>query len=358
MARDAQAATKLKKLAAICHRMGLVVRLVGEDTAMNYDKSGFASMVICQPDDEIANGLCNLVGIPSARPKRRVEAARECPWGICQRHHPNPIPGLLAGSTHEHQAVTALGAVPQALAKRRLLGHAEKPSSASCEALVLWHAQHRRIGADPIPEFCRRERATNPMVLVRHVPNGTPAQGKTSSLGARGAKSVGLELVAGSEVSGERTLGARPIKERSASASTTTTTRSATKRRRRHEGQAQAEPRQDREGSWRGPRCTVSAKGGHFGAMQLVAKIQARFQVPKGGGRATDPNWTERRLVPLAPETLTRLAGLAKTLRDQKGIVITPLQLAALLLEQAAGQVDGGSAEKLVREHVGHRKSA
>ena len=106
------------------------------------------------------------------------------------------------------------------------------------------------------------------------------------------------------------------------------------------------------------PRGKVSAKGGYFGAMQLVAEIQSRFQVPKGGGRATDPHWTERRLVPLAPETLTRLAAFAKKLRDEQGIVITPLQLAALLLEQAAGQVDGGLAEKLAREHVGHRKSA
>ena len=44
----------------------------------------------------------------------------------------------------------------------------------------------------------------------------------------------------------------------------------------------------------------VSAGGGYFGAMQLLAEIEARFLVPAGGGRATDPRWTERRLVPLA----------------------------------------------------------
>ena len=27
------------------------------------------------------------------------------------------------------------------------------------------------------------------------------------------------------------------------------------------------------------------AKGGHFGAMQLVADVKARFKTPKGGGR-------------------------------------------------------------------------
>ncbi len=46
-------------------------------------------------------------------------------------------------------------------------------------------------------------------------------------------------------------------------------------------------------------RGKVSATGGYFGAMQLVADIQARFRVPSGGGRPTDPTWTERRLLPL-----------------------------------------------------------
>jgi hypothetical protein len=106
------------------------------------------------------------------------------------------------------------------------------------------------------------------------------------------------------------------------------------------------------------PGGKVSAKGGYFGAMQLVAEIQSRFQVPQGGGRATDPQWTERRLVPLAPQTLTRLTQLAKTLHDEQGIVIAPLQLAALLLEHAAGEVDDLGAEKLARQHGGRRKSA
>jgi len=33
----------------------------------------------------------------------------------------------------------------------------------------------------------------------------------------------------------------------------------------------------------------VAATGGYFGAMQLLADIEARFRVPSGGGRPTDP---------------------------------------------------------------------
>jgi hypothetical protein len=105
-------------------------------------------------------------------------------------------------------------------------------------------------------------------------------------------------------------------------------------------------------------RGKVAAKGGHFGAVQLVAEIQSRFLVPQGGGRATDPHWTERRLVPLAPETLSRLSQIAKKLRDEQGIVIAPLQLAGLLLEHATGEVDDLAAERMAREHLIHRKSA
>jgi hypothetical protein len=46
-------------------------------------------------------------------------------------------------------------------------------------------------------------------------------------------------------------------------------------------------------------RGMVAASGGYFGAIQLLADIEARFRVPAGGGRPTDAAWTERRLVPL-----------------------------------------------------------
>ena len=79
-------------------------------------------------------------------------------------------------------------------------------------------------------------------------------------------------------------------------------------------------------------RGKVSATGGgYFGAMQLLADIEARFRVPAGGGRPTDPRWTERRLIPLAPATLKRLEEIMATVREHGGVSIQPMQLAALL---------------------------
>ncbi|MFT5686466.1 MAG: hypothetical protein ACI8RZ_007422 [Myxococcota bacterium] len=95
-------------------------------------------------------------------------------------------------------------------------------------------------------------------------------------------------------------------------------------------------------------RGTVQATGGYFGAAQLVAEVQARFQAPPRGGRSTDPEWTERRLLPLAPETLHRLEQLSKVLGEQ-GVRVTPLQVAALLLERAVGDADDGELAELAR---------
>ena len=96
-------------------------------------------------------------------------------------------------------------------------------------------------------------------------------------------------------------------------------------------------------------RGTVAAPGGYFGALQLLAEIEARFRVPAGGGRATDPGWTERRLVPLAPKTLERLDVLAARVREQSGTRVEPMQLAALLLERAAEELTDDQAGELVR---------
>ncbi len=76
-------------------------------------------------------------------------------------------------------------------------------------------------------------------------------------------------------------------------------------------------------------RGEIKATGGYFGAVQLGAEVAVRFKVPPRGGRATDPSWTQRRLVPLAPNTLKRLEEIAKYLH------VSPLQAAALLLEKA-----------------------
>ena len=77
----------------------------------------------------------------------------------------------------------------------------------------------------------------------------------------------------------------------------------------------------------------VKATGGYFGAMQLSAEVAARFRVPSRGGRATDPSWTERRLIPLSPSTLRRLEELAGRLN------VSPLQVAALLLEKTVDEL-------------------
>ena len=94
-------------------------------------------------------------------------------------------------------------------------------------------------------------------------------------------------------------------------------------------------------------RCgKVSPRAGYFGALQLAAEVAARFRVPEGGGRATDPSWSEQRLVRLSPKTLEQL----ETLADRTHA--SPMQVAALLLERAvqtvvsqdqAGRNNGGS---------------
>lgn len=71
------------------------------------------------------------------------------------------------------------------------------------------------------------------------------------------------------------------------------------------------------------------AAAGHLGAGQLAAEVARRFRVPEGGGRATEPEWTESRLVPLSTKTWQRLEAMASDLN------VTPLQVAAMLLEQA-----------------------
>ncbi len=76
-------------------------------------------------------------------------------------------------------------------------------------------------------------------------------------------------------------------------------------------------------------RGNVSSRGGYFGALQLAAEVTARFRVPGGGGRATDPSWSEQRLVRLSPKTLKQLEELAEQVHA------SPMQVAALLLERS-----------------------
>jgi hypothetical protein len=95
-------------------------------------------------------------------------------------------------------------------------------------------------------------------------------------------------------------------------------------------------------------RGKVVSTGGYFGAMQLLADIEARFRVPVGGGRPTDPGWTERRLLPLAPRTLKKLEEISAKVREH-GMNVEPMQLAALLLEKTTDDLSEDEGENLVR---------
>jgi hypothetical protein len=92
----------------------------------------------------------------------------------------------------------------------------------------------------------------------------------------------------------------------------------------------------------------VIASGGYFGAMQLLADIEARFRVPSGGGRPTNPAWTERRLLPLAPRTVKRLEEIAAKIWEHGGASVAPMQLAALLIEKTTEPLSEHDAGELI----------
>jgi hypothetical protein len=81
-------------------------------------------------------------------------------------------------------------------------------------------------------------------------------------------------------------------------------------------------------------RGRVEAGSGYFGALQVAEEVRRRFRRPLGGGRARDPRWTEKRLLPVRPETLTRLARLADRVSEVVEHRVDPLQVAALLVER------------------------
>ena len=99
-------------------------------------------------------------------------------------------------------------------------------------------------------------------------------------------------------------------------------------------------------------RGAVRSGPGHFGALQLAADVAARFRTPETGGRGTDPTWTEKRLVSLAPATLQRLERVAKDISAQ-GHTVAPLQVAALLLERAVAEIDERGVAELARARTG-----
>ncbi len=96
----------------------------------------------------------------------------------------------------------------------------------------------------------------------------------------------------------------------------------------------------------------LRAGAGYFGAMELVAEVRERLRAPEGGGRATDPTWTERRLLPLKPATLDRLGTIAAKVSQKTGRTVQPLQLAAILVEQATDRLSDEELDALVEQAV------
>jgi hypothetical protein len=80
-------------------------------------------------------------------------------------------------------------------------------------------------------------------------------------------------------------------------------------------------------------RGRVSAESGYFGALELAQEVRRRFKSPASGGRATDPGWTAKRLIPMRPDTLARLQELATEVSRYAKARVEPLQLAALIIE-------------------------
>jgi hypothetical protein len=79
--------------------------------------------------------------------------------------------------------------------------------------------------------------------------------------------------------------------------------------------------------------------------MDKIAKglgTERRGQITSTG---TGPRWTERRLLPLAPQTLKRLEELTAKVRKHGGGNVEPMQLAALLLDKTTKQLSENEAE-------------
>ncbi len=77
--------------------------------------------------------------------------------------------------------------------------------------------------------------------------------------------------------------------------------------------------------------------GGAFGMAKLADLLQQRLEPSQGRrpGRPTDRRWTTRSKVPLSPETEQALAEMAEKISREGKRKVTPMQVAALLLEEA-----------------------
>jgi len=87
-------------------------------------------------------------------------------------------------------------------------------------------------------------------------------------------------------------------------------------------------------------RGRVTARSGYFGAVEVADEVRRRFKAPASGGRARDPRWTIKRLMPVRPETLSRLQELARKVSQIVAYRVEPLQIAALLVERDLDTLD------------------
>jgi hypothetical protein len=95
-------------------------------------------------------------------------------------------------------------------------------------------------------------------------------------------------------------------------------------------------------------RGTVEARSGYFGAIELLAEVRRRFQVPPTGGRATDPSLTVQRQIALQERTYKRLVTMAENLSKATGRSIGPLQVGTVLLEHAADEIGEAELAKML----------
>ncbi len=81
--------------------------------------------------------------------------------------------------------------------------------------------------------------------------------------------------------------------------------------------------------------------GGAFGAAQLARIFQERLQPGQGQrpGRPTVATWVHRPKVPMSQVTVHKLTELAKVV-SKTGSKVTPMQVAAQLLEEAVARVN------------------
>src|SRR5712692_783348 len=90
--------------------------------------------------------------------------------------------------------------------------------------------------------------------------------------------------------------------------------------------------------------------GGPFG-MARLAHILHQTLTPSQGerpGRPTNPHWTTRCKVPMSEATLQNLTQLAENLSTPERKV-SPMQVAAQLLEEALGQVRGRTITTILK---------